>query len=77
MTEETARAILAVFRDRRLRAGDFIDFTDFGEAIVWQDGFVRDEAVREALTRLRSDGLVIEASAGLQLTAKGESEIYP
>ena len=67
---------MALFRDRGLHSGDCVDFTDFGDAIVWQDGFVRDEVVREALTSLLSDGLVVEASAGLELTDKGESQIY-
>ena len=45
-----ARKILNVFHERGAQAGDFIDFTDFGDAIVWEGGFVRDEAVRDALT---------------------------
>jgi hypothetical protein len=45
MTRE-ARRILEVFRSRGIRAGGFVQFTDFGDAIVWEGGYVRDEAGR-------------------------------
>jgi hypothetical protein len=35
--------ILKVFAARKLRAGDMIHPADFGDAIVWESGFVRDE----------------------------------
>jgi hypothetical protein len=45
MHKMTAKAerILDSFRVRGLHAGDFIHFTDFGDAIVWEADFVRDE----------------------------------
>lgn len=75
MTREAQR-ILEVFRSRGIRVGAFIHFTEFGDAIVWDGGFVRDEAVREALAFLANEGYVIELNAGLELTASGEREAY-
>lgn len=68
--------ILAVFHERGVDVGDFIHFTDFGDAIVWDEGRVRDEAVREALMFLIENEYVYELSAGLELTAKGKSELH-
>jgi hypothetical protein len=68
-----ARRILEVFRRRGLRAGGFISFTDFGDVIVWQHGFVRDESVRLGLAHLIEEDFVVEMCAGLRLTLKGES----
>jgi hypothetical protein len=75
MTPE-AREILEVFRLRGLRSGEFIPFTDFGHAIVWEGGFVRDEAVREALYFLTTNGYLLELNAGLELTEQGEREVF-
>ena len=70
-----ARQILEVFRSKGLRAGGFIGFNDFGDAIVWEQGFVRDESVRQGLAHLIDEELVLEMCAGLQLTPKGESAL--
>ncbi len=70
-----ARRILEVFRSKGLRAGGFIAFTDFGDAIVWEQGFVRDESVRQGLTHLIEKEHVLEMCAGLQLTPKGEKAL--
>ena len=71
MTPE-ARSILAVFQSQGSRAGDFIHFTDFGDAIVWKDGFIRDEAVRLGLAWLLDKEYLVELNEGLELTASGE-----
>ena len=76
MTSE-ANAILEVFREKGLKADGFVHFTDFGSAIVWEAGFVRDEPVREAMERLISGGYLVEFNAGLRLTQKGEAALYP
>lgn len=82
MTPE-ASAILRAFGRRRLGAGEFIHFTDFGDAIVWESGSVRDEAVRDALRKLIEGEFVIEMHAGLELTQKGsdwlnsDGAVYP
>lgn len=71
MTPEV-RSILTVFRSRGTSAGDFIHFTDFGEAIVWKDGLIRDESVRLALQSLLDQEYVVELNTGLELTEGGE-----
>lgn len=75
LTQE-ARRILDVFRARGLPAGGFVDFTEFGDAIVWEAGFVRDEHVRQALAMLVAGGYVVEMNAGLQLSERGERSLY-
>jgi hypothetical protein len=71
-----AEGILNVFRSKSLKADAFVKFWDFGDAIVWKDGFVRDEGVRQALTELNDQGYTIEHNAALQLTAKGAQHLY-
>jgi len=71
-----AERILAVFRRRGIRAGGFVDFSDFGEAIPWKDGFIRDEPVRQAFATLVDERYVVEMSAGLQLTEVGDKHLY-
>lgn len=75
MRDEATR-ILRCFYDQAFHVGDFIHFTEFGDAIVWEGGFVRDEAVRDALSFLIDNEYVVEMDAGLELTAKGESAVY-
>src|SRR5947208_3195169 len=70
MTPE-GRAILDVFRSKKLSAGGFIHFTDFGDAIVWASGSIRDEQTRAGLQYLIENGYVNEMAAGLELTDKG------
>jgi hypothetical protein len=62
-----AERILNAFRIRKARAGSFIHFTDFGEAIVWHEGYIRDEPVREALRSLLESGYIEESLAGITL----------
>ncbi|MCV7281679.1 hypothetical protein H7J88_18775 [Mycolicibacterium flavescens] len=47
MTPEAVR-ILEVFRSRNVRVGQISHPADCGDAIVWKDGFVRDEPVQNA-----------------------------
>lgn len=58
--------ILEVYRERGLRSGSLIHPAEFGEAIVWQDGFVRDESVRAALGELIDGGYLIEYEAAFE-----------
>lgn len=74
--EIEARRILTAFREKGVHAGDFIHFTDFGDAIVWEGGYIRDEPVRGAILFLIDNDYVIECSVGLELTAKGEAEAF-
>jgi hypothetical protein len=71
-----ADQILRLFRVRDLRAGDQIHPADFDDAIVWKDGFIRDESVRQALAELFERRYLIEHAAALELTTKGEQHIY-
>src|SRR4051812_5805896 len=71
-----AKRILGCFRERGLRAGGMIHPADFGDAIVWEAGFVRDEQVRQALGEIFSKGYAIECAAAFELTEKGESFLY-
>jgi hypothetical protein len=67
-----AERILGVFRERGIRAGGFVHFTDFGEAIQWESGFIRDEAVRHAVRLLVDEQYVVEMPAGLELAQRGD-----
>jgi hypothetical protein len=75
MTPEAER-ILEVFRAHGIRAGGWHHHTEFGDSIVWEDGFVRDLNVRTALAFLFDEGYLLELNAGLELTARGEREAY-
>jgi hypothetical protein len=70
-----ADKVLGVFRDRGLRSGAQIHPADFGDAIVWEAGFVRDEPVRRALAELFENGYLVEYSAAFELTKTGEQYI--
>jgi hypothetical protein len=50
---------------------------DFGDAIVWERGFVRDEPVRMALVGLLEEGYLLERADALKLTERGELYLYP
>jgi hypothetical protein len=52
-----------------------IEQWDFGDAIVWQSGFVRDDEVRTALRVLFDEGLLIEHAAAFELTEAGEAAV--
>jgi hypothetical protein len=71
-----AEKILAVFKARRLSSGAQIPQSDFGDAIVWEGGFIRDDVVREALTELVENGYLIASSAAFELTEKGALFVY-
>ena len=71
-----AAQILNTFRARGLRAGSLIHPADFGDAIVWEGGFVRDEPVRVALTELFEGGYLVEHLAAFELTARGDRYLY-
>jgi hypothetical protein len=71
-----ADKILGVFRDRGCRSGAQIHPADFGDAIVWEAGFVRDEPVRHALAELFENGYLVEYLAAFELTKTGERYIY-
>lgn len=71
-----ADKILGVFRDRGLRSGAQIHPADFGDVIVWEAGFVRDEPVRQALAELFENGYLVEYGAAFELTSTGEQYIY-
>lgn len=71
-----AQRILDVFRTRGVYAGGFIHPAEFGDAIVWEHGYVRDESVRQALRSLFDEKYLVELNAGFELTERGESYIY-
>jgi hypothetical protein len=71
-TQKAARAILLVFREKELRAGDFVNFADFGKVLRWEAGYVKHENQREALRYLVEHAYVIELNSGLELTHKGQ-----
>ena len=71
-----ADKILGVFRDRGLRSGAQIHPADFGDAIAWEGGFVRDEPVRRALAELFENGYLVEYEAAFELTKPGERYTY-
>jgi hypothetical protein len=71
-----AQRILEVFKLRGVRAGGSIHPAEFGDAIVWEGGGVRDEPVREALGALIKGGYLIEHNAALELTELGDEFLY-
>jgi hypothetical protein len=75
MTPEAQR-ILDVFNTRNLKAGATIHPTEFGDAVVWKDGYVRDEPVRMALAFLFKEGYLIEHLAAFELTKRGAEYLY-
>ena len=66
-----AIAILQVFIDRGCKIGDVINFIDFGDAMVWEAGFIKSEDMRLGLKQLVDGQYVVEHSAGLGITTKG------
>ncbi len=75
MTPEAQR-ILEVFQARGIKAGGYIHPADFGDAIIWEAGFVRDEPARKALSALFSEGYLVEHNAAFELTDRGEKHLY-
>lgn len=75
MTKD-AIGILDVFRDRGLHSGGSIRFTEFGDAIKWERGFIPKDATREALSFLKEGEYVSENLDGLTLTERGEDYLY-
>jgi hypothetical protein len=49
---------------------------EFGDAIIWKDGFVHDDLVRQALASLLSEAYLLEHSAALELTQRGDRHLY-
>lgn len=79
MTDELslpARKILNCFHERGLRSGGMIHPANFGDAVVWEAGFIRDEEVRQAWAEIISKGYVREHNAALELTLKGQQFLY-
>jgi hypothetical protein len=70
-----AIAILQVFIEQGSKEEDFIHFADFGDAIVWEAGFIKEEGIRSGLQELIDGQYVVEHSAGLSVTTKGLDEI--
>jgi hypothetical protein len=70
-----AIAILQVFIDKGCKRDDIIHFTEFGKAIVWEAGFIKEEGTRYGLQELVEGNYVIEYNAGLGITAKGLKKI--
>lgn len=66
-----AIAILQVFIERGCKTGDIIQFTDFGDSIIWDAGFIKSEDIRLGLQELIDGQYVIEYNAGLGITTKG------
>jgi len=74
--KSAAVKILNCFRERGLRKGGSIHPADFGDAIIWEAGFIRDEEVRQAWADLTNNDYVYEADAALVLTERGEQFLY-
>jgi hypothetical protein len=71
-----AAKILNCFRERGLRTGEMIGHWDFGDAVIWEKGFIRDEEVRQGWGELTSKVYVHEADAALVLAERGEQLLY-
>ena len=66
-----AIAILQVFLDKGCKTDDVIHFTDFGDAIVWEVGYIKSEDTRLGLQELVEGQYLVEYNAGLGITAGG------
>jgi len=66
-----AIAILQVFKKNGCKPDDFIQYTAFGDAIVWEAGFIKSEETRCGLQELIDGQYVVEYNAGLGITASG------
>ena len=66
-----AIAILQVFKDKGCKEDDFVHYTDFGDSIIWDAGFIKLEETRSGLQELIEGQCVIEHNAGLGITASG------
>jgi hypothetical protein len=75
MTPE-ADCILGVFKARGLRVGTSIHPAEFGDAIIWSEGYIRDEPVRKALAFLFDAGYLIEHAAAFELSRHGDAYLY-
>lgn len=71
-----ALKILNCFRERGLHNGEMIKHWDFGDAVIWEAGFIRDAEVHHAWGTLGDNGYVIEYDAALKLTELGERFLY-
>ena len=70
-----AIAILQVFIERGCKTGDIIHFDDFGDAIIWDSGFIKSGDIRIGLQELIDGQYVVEHSAGLSITTSGLIEM--
>jgi hypothetical protein len=70
-----AIAILQVFIDKGCKRDDIIHFTEFGKAIVWEAGSIKEEGTRNGFQELVEGKYVVEYNAGLGITAKGLKEV--
>lgn len=70
-----AFAILRVFLDNGCNEDDIIYFKDFGDAIVWEAGFIKKKETQSGLQEPTDGQLIIEYDAGLGIAAKGKNEI--
>lgn len=59
-----------------LSSTNFRSVADFGDARVWEAGFIRDVAVREAFADLVSKGYIAEYIAAVELTLKGYAILH-
>ena len=73
--KKAATAIMRVFRDKQIEAGGLVGYAEFGSALKWESGAVKHDNQREALRYLVERGFVIDTTAGLELTRKGEATL--
>ena len=70
-----ARRILQVLTLKGRGENSFVGFSDFGDAIIWEAGSIRDQAARQAISYLNENNYIIESAAGLGLTKKGKEAV--
>ena len=75
--KQGALRILQVFADRGCKAGDALNFDDFGDALVWGKQEIKEEEIRSSLKELITNKYVIELASGFEITAKGLREVAP
>jgi hypothetical protein len=71
-----AKRILEVFKAAGKRAGESVMPWDFGDAIIWENGHIRDEAVRLGFVELLEEKYIFEHPIGIELTDIGDDLLY-
>ena len=66
-----AIAILQIFANRGCIDGDIIPFSEFGDALIWENAAIKQGPIRDAFISLCDNGMIVEHNSGLGITQLG------